>query len=120
MMLGYLISHTAAAQSIESLVMPGKVVHGHADIQSECSSCHKAFRRSQQKALCLDCHEDVASDVTDGAGFHGKFDAAGSDECATCHTDHEGRNADILGLDISVTVNDYLLCGTCCTCRCFS
>ena len=98
-MLACCISHTAAAQTIESLVMPGDVVQGHADVESECSSCHKLFSRSEQRALCLDCHEDVESDVSNGTGFHGSFDAAGTDECATCHKDHEGRNADIIGLD---------------------
>ena len=95
MMLGCFISHTAAAQTIESLVMPGDVVRGHADIESECSSCHKLFSRSEQRALCLDCHEDVATDLGARTGFHGKSDGANTDECATCHTDHEGRNADL-------------------------
>ena len=99
MMLGCFISHTAAAQTIESLVMPGDVVHGHADIESECSSCHELFSRSEQRALCLDCHEDVATDLGARTGFHGKSDGANTDECANCHTDHEGRNANILGLD---------------------
>ena len=98
-MLTCFMSHSPAAQTIESLIMPGDLVHGHADIETECSSCHKPFSRSEQKVLCLDCHEDVESDVSNGVGFHGRFDAAGTNECATCHADHEGRNADIIGLD---------------------
>lgn len=90
---------TADAQTLESLVMPGDVFAAHAEVEFECSSCHKPFNRSEQRALCLDCHEDVAADVSRQAGFHGKSDSARIDECATCHTDHEGRNADILGLD---------------------
>jgi len=99
MMLACFIGNTATAQTIESLVMPGEVVHGHADIESECSNCHIPFNRSEQRALCLDCHEDVALDVDNGSGFHGKSSEASTDECASCHTDHEGRNANILGLD---------------------
>lgn len=98
-MLGCFISHAGNAQTIESLVMPGEVVQGHADIETECSSCHKLFDRAEQRALCLDCHEDVASDINNSTGFHGRSNEANTDECATCHTDHEGRDADILGLD---------------------
>ncbi len=36
-MLACLIAHNAAAQSLETLVMPGDVVADHADIESECS-----------------------------------------------------------------------------------
>ena len=113
-LLTCLNSHTAAAQSIESLVMPGDVIQGHADLESECSSCHKPFDRSEQNALCLDCHEDTASDVNAGSGFHGKSDEVGSNGCASCHTDHEGRNANILGLDEATfdhTVTDFELLG---------
>ena len=98
-MLACFTSDIAAAQSVESLIMPGEVVHGHAELESECSSCHKAFSRSEQKMLCLDCHEDVAEDVNGNKGFHGKSGEASTDECASCHTDHEGRNADIVGLN---------------------
>jgi hypothetical protein len=98
-MIACFTCHTAAAQSVETLVMPGELIRGHVDLESECSSCHKPFKRAEQNQLCLDCHEDVAADATRGAGFHGKSEAVDDSPCATCHTDHEGRNADIMGLD---------------------
>lgn len=97
-MLAIVTSLPVAAQSIESLVMPGDVALGHADIESECSSCHLAFNRSEQRTLCLGCHELVAIDIELHLGYHGRFDEAGTGICATCHTDHKGRNADIVGL----------------------
>ena len=107
-------NHTADAQTVESLVMPGEVIHGHADVESECSSCHIAFRRSGQDKLCVDCHEDVALDINDEKGFHGISEDVADDSCATCHTDHEGRSADILGLDEAVfdhALTDFELLG---------
>ena len=92
-------THFATAQTVESLVMPGAVIRGHADIETECAACHKRFDRSGQRDLCLDCHENVALDVSAGAGFHGKSTDVGDAACSLCHTDHEGRNADILALD---------------------
>jgi Zn finger protein HypA/HybF involved in hydrogenase expression len=55
------------AQDIETLLMPGKVIEGHAEVEAECSSCHKSFNKSAQRDLCMDCHEDVAGDVSDGS-----------------------------------------------------
>ena len=98
-MLALTTSLQVTAQTIESLVMPGDVVAGHADIETECASCHLPFNRSEQRNLCLDCHELVAIDIELHLGYHGKSEEALSDECSTCHTDHEGRNATIIILD---------------------
>jgi len=100
MTLATIATNTANAQ-IETLVMPGKVIEGHAEVESECASCHQKFERGRQRTLCLECHEDVGKDIDQGAGFHGKFEHARDDKCASCHTDHEGRDADIVHLDES-------------------
>lgn len=89
------------AQSIEILIMPGPVAEAHAEYESECSSCHKAFEKSAQKSLCRDCHEDVDADLKQSRGFHGLSDEVAAGNCADCHTDHEGRDADIVDLDES-------------------
>ncbi len=108
-----LVSSPAAAQ-IETLVMPGDVIENHAEFEAECSNCHEAFNRSGQRKLCLDCHEDVASDIEDAAGFHGRDTNASTETCASCHTDHEGRNAEIVVLDktrFDHTLTDFELHG---------
>jgi hypothetical protein len=89
----------AQVGSLERLVMPGPVASAHADVEAMCSDCHAPFARGEQNALCLDCHEDVARDLAAGAGFHGKNPTIPGLECSACHTEHEGRDADILGLD---------------------
>ena len=94
-----LVVYDSRAQSIESLVMPGDVVAAHADVETECRSCHIMFDREGQNALCVDCHEDVGLDVSNGSGFHGRFGEARTESCASCHTDHEGRDAQIVDLD---------------------
>lgn len=92
------ISERTDAQ-IETLVMPGEVIEGHAEYEEDCNACHAKFKRAEQRTLCLDCHEDVAADVNAGSGFHGLSDEARDTSCAICHTDHEGRDADIVQLD---------------------
>jgi len=99
MLIALPTSQTATAQDIETLVMPGPVIAGHADYEGECSSCHKSFNKSAQRGLCLECHEEIATDIEQLDGFHGKHPDVGDSQCADCHTDHLGRGADISGLD---------------------
>lgn len=95
------MTSTAWAQigSLERLVMPGPVSAAHAETEATCAACHAPFSREQQNTLCLECHEDVARDLDTSGGFHGKAPAVSGVECSACHTEHEGRNADIVGLD---------------------
>ena len=95
--------------------MPGPVIQGHAEYETECESCHVPFSRGLQRDLCLDCHEEIASDLTSTMGFHGLSDTVRETECAVCHTDHEGRDADVLGLDpdnFDHDVTDFPLLGS--------
>lgn len=87
------------ATTIETLIMPGEVIEGHAEYESECSQCHERFEKRSQSALCLDCHEEIAADIDSLEGFHGRIEGIRDMECKVCHTDHEGRDADIVGLD---------------------
>lgn len=104
----------AAAVELETLVMPGKLIAGHADIEGDCDSCHVAFSRDKQRELCLSCHEDVAADVDGAAGYHGRDESARDGDCAGCHTDHQGRDADIVALDplsFDHALTDFVLTG---------
>lgn len=89
----------AQLQSFERLVMPGPVIAGHAEYEGQCASCHVRFERQQQRDLCLDCHTEIAEDLRTSTGFHSLSIEARDGPCATCHADHEGRDADIVGLD---------------------
>lgn len=86
---------------IKTLVMPGQLIADHAEFEPDCASCHKNFDKPAQRQLCLDCHEDVATDYATGSGFHGLFPDAQDVQCAVCHADHLGRNADIVRLNKS-------------------
>ncbi len=83
---------------IESLVTPGPVAAAHADTEGECSACHAPFSKATQSSLCLNCHKDVAADMQAHRGFHGTGGRLEDRECRSCHTDHKGRDADIVGL----------------------
>jgi len=82
----------------QKILMPGPLTQHHAEFEADCESCHTPFAKESLTQQCLDCHEDIASDRTSKTGFHGQFSAAASNNCETCHTDHEGRDFDITGL----------------------
>ena len=95
------------AFTLKSLIMPGKVIAGHASIEDKCESCHESKETEKQSELCYACHKDIRGDLVSRSGFHGRdpdvvkavAGAAAGAECSSCHTEHDGRDADITGLD---------------------
>lgn len=96
MLLALLPPLGASAQSVESALMPGKVIEGHAKYEQECNKCHTRFDKAAQTGLCQDCHKEVGQDVRTHQGFHGRMKEK---ECKECHTDHKGRDAQIVIFD---------------------
>jgi hypothetical protein len=94
-----LSSSQVVAGALENLVMPGPVIEGHAKFETECTKCHSLFDKKTQNKLCRDCHKKVNKDLVDEKGFHGLTNDISKKECKLCHTDHEGRNKDIIHLD---------------------
>ena len=87
------------AASVETLLMPGKVTRAHVKQEETCGNCHDRTNVRSQSSLCLDCHKDIASDVREHLRFHGRMTNSGVGECRACHTEHKGREADIVQLD---------------------
>lgn len=88
----------AHAGGLEKLLMPGEVGKAHAKLEENCSACHDRTDRSRQTTLCLDCHKEIAQDVTRRSGFHGRLPNVATGECKACHSEHLGRAADIVKL----------------------
>ena len=87
------------AASIESLVMPGEVIEGHAKYEHTCEKCHEKFDRKKQRNNCLACHEFIEKDVNARSGYHGRNPNIRTRECNNCHSEHQGRKADIIKMD---------------------
>jgi len=92
-------SSLAMATGLERLLMPGRVIEGHAEIETDCGACHDAESDQASASLCIACHEDIGADLEAKSGFHGRYPGSQRNECITCHTDHEGRDADIVTID---------------------
>lgn len=91
--------YTQAQRLIEKLVIPGPLVEGHSKFEGQCEKCHEPFSQTTQSKLCLDCHKEIAADRQTHTRFHGRQTDALNRECRACHTEHKGRNADIMQLD---------------------
>ena len=116
--LALLAASALHAQSLESVLAPGKLIHAHAKWEDECKSCHVRFDRQAQDGLCMDCHKDVGQDVRARSGFHGRL---APQPCRTCHTDHKGREARIAAFDprrFDHAATDFALRGSHATTRC--
>lgn len=87
----------AYSDSVDDILSPGKLITGHAKFDSECSKCHKKFDKAGQNALCKDCHKEVAKDISEIRGFHGRQKE--QRDCKECHSEHQGRDAKIVILD---------------------
>ena len=98
---GALWTTGAHAAVVESLLMPGPLTKAHAKLEESCSNCHDRTDRLRQSALCLDCHKPIAADVRDRKGYHGLMANAGTGKCVGCHTEHLGRDADIVRLNVT-------------------
>lgn len=96
---GAMAANVRAQNLFEQLVMPGPVVAGHAKLEQQCDNCHEPFSRRSQSRLCLGCHKETAADRLMRRGFHGRQPEAKNQECTHCHTDHKGRDADIVQFD---------------------
>jgi hypothetical protein len=113
-MLAAVRASDAGATELERLVMPGQVASAHAKIETHCERCHEPFSRKFQSRLCLDCHKEIAADIAERAGHHGRIGDPGSIVCTQCHGEHEGRSADIVRLDVETfdhTATDFALAG---------
>lgn len=111
-----------AAQNLETAIMPGRLIEGHAKLEGDCANCHVRMDRAAQPRLCMDCHKPVAADVRSGSGYHGRMRPQ---ECRTCHTEHKGREAKIAAFDqnrFDHAMTDFALRGkhaavTCAACH---
>jgi hypothetical protein len=88
-----------AQNLFEKLVSPVPIISGHAKYEKDCGICHEPFSRKSQTRLCLACHKETAADRQLVKGMHGRQRDVATQECTQCHTDHKGRDANILLFD---------------------
>lgn len=100
LLVSFFSPHFAHSQSLKQLLLsPGDLTSPHKKLEDQCEKCHLDFSKSRQTELCLDCHDKIAADISDHSGYHGLDKKVKGAECKICHSDHKGRDYDIVNLD---------------------
>lgn len=79
-------------------ISPGELakVHAHLEGMANCTQCHTLGAKVSNDK-CLACHTEIKKRLVETAGFHASSKVRGKD-CVICHSDHYGRNYDIVHL----------------------
>lgn len=79
-------------------ISPGDLakVHAHLEGMANCTLCHTLGAKVSNEK-CLDCHKEIKKRLDESKGFHASSKVKGKD-CIICHSDHYGRNYDIVHL----------------------
>lgn len=79
-------------------ISPGELakVHAHLEGMSNCTQCHTLGAKVSNDK-CLECHKEIKKRLDEAKGFHASSKVKGKD-CIICHSDHYGRNYDIVHL----------------------
>ena len=90
-----LLTALAHAQA-GAFVSPGRLARAHSllDTPSRCQDCHEPGRQVTA-SKCLACHRPIAERIANKKGVH----RAVENECAMCHVEHGGPDADLRPLD---------------------
>ena len=92
----------------ENQVMPGKLSAAHTKLESNCSSCHTAFKGADD-AKCISCHAtNTALLGRQPTAFHVNIR-----NCASCHVEHRGVNANmrVMNHEALAQIGAHLLVG---------
>ena len=101
MLSAALASFSVEAGKLDLLLMPGELISAHAAFEETCESCHETLKKHNQALRCLACHDhsDIDKDIKNKSGYHGRLDPDQVQACRHCHTDHKGRERNIVILD---------------------
>jgi hypothetical protein len=73
-------------------ISPGPLSRAHKSLDSatQCTTCHK-LGMGEATFKCLDCHTEIATRLAARRGMHPNLvTKAGSQDCARCHSEHNG------------------------------
>ena len=92
-----LLTASPAQAQLGGFVSPGDLAEAHAELEGlrRCTKCHEAGAGVSAER-CLECHDDVAAQVSARRGYHADLD----EQCERCHPDHRGREFDMVSLDV--------------------
>ncbi len=83
-------------------ISPGPLARPHQSLNgtANCTTCHR-LSAGQPTFKCLECHTEIASRISAHKGLHSTYNIqpSSSQECARCHSDHNGENFPLIKWD---------------------
>jgi hypothetical protein len=90
-------------QFASAQISPGPLSRAHQSLEgsTQCTTCHK-LGGGEAVFRCLDCHREIAERLTARRGLHATYGikAGSSQECARCHSEHNGREFPVIKWDL--------------------
>ena len=80
-------------------------VSSHAEFEAACAKCHAPWQGSAA-GRCESCHTGIGEQRLARTGMHGRL--PDTKDCRQCHTEHEGREADITTYDLQAFEHEWL------------
>lgn len=89
----------ACLSGLQAQLSPGKLTQAHAHLEGmfKCTDCHVLGGKLDNNK-CLQCHEEIQTLIDQNRGYHSSKEVRGQD-CAKCHSEHHGRNFDMMRFD---------------------
>ena len=80
------------AMPLLAQISPGKLSTYHEELEGirNCTNCHK-LGEAVINENCLACHTAIKSRMDEGRGYHASEEVDGK-TCASCHSEHHGRD----------------------------
>lgn len=97
------------AVSSYAQLSPGDLHRAHKDLEGikNCTQCHESGKKLSSER-CLDCHTILKKELEQKKGLHSN---AAYRQCADCHTEHQGRDFDLIYWKNGVEQFDHALTG---------
>ena len=80
-------------------ISPGELSKAHSSLEGalECAQCH-TFGAGRPEFKCLECHSEIRERISAKQGYHARVADLSSREanCARCHSEHNGRDFDLI------------------------
>src|ERR1035437_3973323 len=93
---------------------PGPLSKAHHDLDGplQCAKCH-VFGAGSPQLRCLDCHQEIAIRLAEKRGYHAAQvkTGSGNNDCARCHSEHNGLNHQIVRWPVPKEKFDHLQAG---------
>jgi hypothetical protein len=86
-----------SGERLPAQISPGKLASAHAKGEGieHCTACH-TIGKELLNTKCLDCHTEIDRRVKNHEGYHA---TVASKPCAECHSEHHGRDFQIVHFD---------------------